>query len=107
MLLSHNLEESFGDKYMAKIENVIIGNLLVEPHNLFALNEDDWNSIEKEKTLFTNERFLPKILVEAGIVPSISEVRRNRKDLVRNVEDFSFESIKWGKKFLFIACGGE
>ena len=38
---------------------------------------------------------------------SVSEVRRNRPDLIREVGINSFEIIKWGKKFLFIACGEE
>ena len=46
-------------------------------------------------------------MVQAGIVNSVSEVRRNRPDLMREVEESSFEIIKWGKKFLFIARGGE
>jgi len=88
------------------MENVIIGNLLVEPHHIFGLNKNDWNEIEKDKTLFTDERFLPRIMVQAGIVKSVNEVRRNRPELIREIQDCSFEVIKWGKKFLFIACGG-
>ena len=30
------------------MENVIIGNLLVEPHHIFGLNKNDWNEIEKK-----------------------------------------------------------
>lgn len=89
------------------MENVIIGNLHIEPYHLFALSEDDWNRNEKNKTLFTDEKFIPRIMVQAGIVNSVSEVRRNRPDLMREVEESSFEIIKWGKKFLFIARGGE
>ena len=44
-----------------------------------AYNIDDWNRVEKEKTMFTNERYLPRLIVDAGIMPSISEVKRNRK----------------------------
>ena len=89
------------------MENVIIGNLHIEPYHLFALSEDDWNRNEKDKTLFTDERFLPRIMVQAGVVNSVSEVRRNRPELVREIQDCSFEIVKWGKKFLFIACGEE
>lgn len=87
------------------MENVIIGRLSVSPHHLFATSEDDWDNNENDKTLFTNETFIPKIMVLAGVVKSASEVRRNRQDLSRNIEENSFEIIKWGKKFLFIACG--
>lgn len=89
------------------MENVIIGNLHIEPYHLFALSEDDWNRNEKDKTLFTDEKFIPRIMVQADIVNSVSEVRRNRPDLIREVGINSFEIIKWGKKFLFIACGKE
>ena len=89
------------------MENVIIGRLSVEPHHLFAFNENDWECNEKDKTLFTDERFLPRIMVQAGVVNSVSEVRRNRPELVREIQDCSFEIVKWGKKFLFIACGEE
>ena len=89
------------------MDNVIIGKLSVEPHHLFALDEDDWSRNEKDKTLFTDEKFIPRIMVQAGIVKSVSEVRRNRPDLMREVEESSFEMIKWGKKFLFVARGGK
>ena len=89
------------------MDNVIIGQLSVKPHHLFSLDEDDWNRNEKDKTLFTDEKFIPRIMVQAGIVKSVSEVRRNRPDLVREIEENSFEIIKWGKKFLFVARGGE
>ena len=89
------------------MDNVIIGQLSVKPHHLFALDEDDWNRNEKDKTLFTDEKFIPRIMVQAGIVKSVSEVRRNCPDLMREVEENSFEMIKWGKKFLFVARGGE
>ena len=81
------------------MENVIIGNLLVEPHHIFGLNKNDWNEIEKDKTLFTDEKFIPRIMVQAGIVNSVSEVRRNRPDLMREGEESSCEIIKWGNSF--------
>ena len=87
------------------MENVIIGKLSVEPWYLFALDKNDWDYNEKDKTLFTDEKFIPRIMAQAGIVKSTSEVRRNHPDLVREVKNNSFEIIKWGKKFLFIACG--
>lgn len=67
---------------MAYIENIVIGNPIASPTDMFALDEEDWKKVEKEKTFFTEERFLPKILVELGIYPSVSEIRRNRKDLM-------------------------
>ena len=64
------------------IENIVIGNPIASPTDMFALNKEDWDKVEKEKTFFTEERFLPKILVELGIYPSVSEIRRNRIDLM-------------------------
>lgn len=85
-------------------ENIVIGNpeqdMLV---HLFAFDDRDWEEIEKPKTMFTNERYLPKLLVELGIVKSNSEVRRNKPELVKELNNRDFEVIKWGKKFIFIA----
>lgn len=39
--------------------NVIIGSPIVEPKTLIALDDVDWETNEKEKTLFTDTRFLP------------------------------------------------
>ena len=64
------------------VENIVIGKPICEPELMFATNHKDWENAEKEKTFYTEERFLPKILVELGIYPSISEIRRNRKDLM-------------------------
>ena len=64
------------------IENIVIGKPIASPVDMFALDELDWENVEKEKTYFTEERFLPKILVELGIYPSVSEIRRNRIDLM-------------------------
>ena len=73
--------------------------------DLFALNESDWEDVEKEKTLFTYERYLPKILVDCGLVKSTSEVKRNKPqyDIVLNNKDFL--EIRWGKKKLWICVG--
>lgn len=84
------------------IENIVIGNPIVEPSSIFGRDEEDWILFEQEKTYFTSERFLPRILVDLGIAPSISEVRRNRKDLVRTLEQLDYLEIKYGKRRLFI-----
>ena len=86
-------------------QNVIIGNLLCEPHLLFAYDEQDWENNEKQNTLITNERFLPRLLVEAGIAKSANEVRKNRPELVKELVEVDFIKLKWGKKFLWIAVG--
>lgn len=83
---------------MKYIENIIIGKPLVKPSQMFAIDKQDWINIEKEKTMITNERFLPKILVELGIYPSISEIRRNRKDLMIELNNVDFLELKVSKK---------
>ena len=56
------------------IENIVIGKPIVEPKDIFASDQEDWNNIEKEKTYFTNEKFLPIILVELGLYPSVNVI---------------------------------
>ena len=86
------------------ILNVVVGHPIVPYEEMLAIDKLDFEENEKDFTLFTEERFLPRILVEAGIAPSVSEVRRNRKDLVRTFEDneLDYLEIKWGKKRLFV-----
>ena len=87
------------------IQNVVIGRPLVDASTLIALNERDWEENEKQNTLFTETRFLPAVMKEAGIVQSISEVRRNKPELFVFLEKLDCVNIKWGKKFLFIVVG--
>lgn len=93
---------------MKFIENVVIGHINVLAKDLFALNMTDWCVNEADKTYYTNERFLPKILVDLEIYPSISEIRRNRPDLFITLDKQDFISkLKVAKKrFLWIAVGG-
>ena len=87
------------------IMNVVVGTPLVDPWMLLADDATDWEVNEKQQTLFTEQRYLPAILKEAGIVPSISEVRRNRPDLVITLDKLDCFWIKWGKKRLYIVVG--
>ena len=81
------------------IENIVIGNPIVEPSTMFATNEDDWNKIEKEKTYYTDERFLPRILVNIGIYPSVNEIRRNKLEFVVSLDKLDFiDNLKASKK---------
>lgn len=81
------------------IENIVIGKPLVEPSSMFAKDEDDWNSVEKEKTYFTEERFLPRILVNIGIYPSVNEIRRNKPELMVTLDKLDFvDCLKVSKK---------
>jgi len=86
-------------------QNVVIGKPIVDPQLLFAKSEEDWEKNEKPNTLFTESRFLPAILKEAGVVSSTGEVRRNRPELVRTLDSLDCLMIKWGKKFLYIVVG--
>lgn len=87
------------------IQNIVVGNILCDPSLLFADDIKDWEENERKMTLFTETRFLPAVLKEAGIVSSTSEVRRNRPDLVRTLDTIDFFQIKLGKKIVFIAVG--
>jgi hypothetical protein len=86
-------------------QNVIIGKPLVEPWVLCAWDEKDFQENEQKLTLFTEERFLPAILVEAGLVPSRSEVKRNKPELCINLTKPDCFWLKWGKKRLWIVVG--
>lgn len=90
---------------MAYIENVVIGKPIVSPHEMFSTGFQDWKDNELEKTLFTDERFLPKILVDIGFTTSTSEIRRNRKDLVKTLDSLDFLEVKLGKKRCWILVG--
>lgn len=84
---------------MRYIENIVIGTPIVEPKYMFSSSDDDWNTVEKGKTYYTNERFLPRILVELGIYPSISEIRRNKPQLVKSLDSLDFiDGLKAKKK---------
>ena len=85
--------------------NIVIGKPLVEPWELISTSEKDFEKDDRSDTLFTEERFLPAILVMAGVVPSRSEVRRNRPELWRNLEEVDCIWVKWGKHRIFIVIG--
>ena len=72
---------------------------------MFALNDEDWEKVEKEKTYWTEERNLAVILKELGIVKSVSEVRRNKPQLYVKLDKLDYLEIKWGKRKLFVLVG--
>lgn len=94
------------------IENIVVGMPIVEPAIAFSFSNknedemdncsydiDDWETTEKEKTYFTNERFLPRILVDIGIYPSVSEIRRNKPELMVTLDKIEFiDCLKVSKK---------
>lgn len=84
---------------MKYIENIVIGKPIADPPNMFAIDNEDWEHVEREKTYFMNERFLPKILVDLGIYPSISEIRRNKPNLMISLNNIDFiDNLKVSKK---------
>lgn len=84
---------------MIYIENIVVGNPIATPQEMFAKDEDDWLRIEQEKTYYTNERFLPRILVGLGIYSSISEIRRNKPNLMVSLDNVDFiDNLKVSRK---------
>ena len=92
---------------MSYIENIVIGTPLVSAKELLSANDSDWINVEFEKTIFTNERYLPNILVQLGIYPSISEIRRNKPELMIRLDKIDFINIKPKKKRLLWIIVGE
>lgn len=87
------------------IENIVIGKPIVEPQELLARDIDDWEKIEKPKTYFTEERKLANILKDIGVVPSVSEVRRNKPQFMVTLDKLDCLEVKWGKTKLYIIVG--
>lgn len=85
--------------------NIVVGQPLVEPWELISNSKEEFEQFDKRETLFTNERFLPAILVEAGIVSSRSEVRRNKPELCKNLDTPDCFWVKWGKHKIYIIVG--
>ena len=86
------------------IENIVIGEPLVSLDVLLG-DESNPSYNWKEVTVNEEERFLPKLLVKYGFTSSVKEIRRNRQDLVVNLEKTDFLEIKIGKKKLWIVVG--
>ena len=91
------------------IENIVIGKPMTSPELMFSNDYEDWKRVEKEKTYYTEERFLPRILVDIGIYPSISEIRRNKPRLMIDLDEVDFiDELKVSKKRkLWILIGRE
>lgn len=53
----------------------------------------------------TDEGFLPRILVDLSIFPSVSQVRKNRPDLIRELTGYGWETFKIGKRVIDIVYG--
>lgn len=81
---------------MKRIENVVIGTPLVALYHLLGRDEKDvsW----KEATWYTNERYLPRILVDLGLVPSTNWVRKNKPELNIELNKSDFLEVRVSKK---------
>ena len=84
------------------IENIVIGKPLV---SLDVLLGDEFNNNFNYSYETTEERYLPKILVEYKFIKSIRELKRNRKDLDVMLCKPDCLDIKIGKKRVYIVVG--
>lgn len=89
---------------LAIVKDIVIGKPICEPWYMFCNEQNEWDDI-KDNVLFTDERYLPKLMVDCGLVKSISEVRRNKPELVINLDKPDFIEVKWGKSRLYIQVG--
>lgn len=89
---------------LAIVKDIVIGKPICEPWYMFCNEQNEWDDI-KDSVLFTEERYLPKLMVDCGLVKSISEVRRNKPELVINLDKPDFIEVKWGKSRLYIQIG--
>ena len=85
--------------------NIVIGKPLVDAWTLISSTEEEFEKFDKKDTLFTNERFLPALLVDAGVVKSRGEVKRNKPELCINLDNLDCMWVKWGKQRVFIIVG--
>lgn len=91
---------------MKHIENIVIGTPLVNPSELFSSDIIDWETTECNQTYYTEERYLPRILVDLGIYPSVSEIKRNKPELMITLDKSDFIQIRPKKKIpLWILIG--
>lgn len=89
-----------------KSTNVVIGEPLIDPKTIFAADDKEWEQV-KDNVHYTNELYLPQIMLDLGIVKSKSEVHRNKPQLAKTYDEdsYDYEEIKWGKSRLFILKG--
>ena len=87
--------------------NIVVGKPMVDPKELLSENDDVWENVEKPATLFTETKWLPAIMKEAGIVQSTGEVKRNRPELCIELNKPDCFWLKWGKKKLYVIVGGD
>ena len=90
---------------MTAIANIVIGNPQLNPMEMFANSPEDWEKNEKPIPMWTDERNLALILKNLGVVNSISEIRRNKPELCKILNNPEYLEIKWGKHRFYILVG--
>ncbi len=76
------------------------GRGVVEPDYLDVAT---WRAVNKNNrvlgripfTIYTSETWLPRLLVDLDFFPSTSEIKRNRKDLWRDVKEWDHFTLNW------------
>lgn len=99
-----SLEINMLGKVNKVIKDIIIGKPIVAPWYIFCKEEHEWDEV-KDDIYYTEERFLPEIMVDLGIVKSTSEVKRNKPELIKELNNLDYIEVKWGKHRLFILIG--
>lgn len=84
--------------------NCVIGNPSSHPWHVFCRSEDEWEET-KENILFTEERYLPEVLVQCGVAKSASEVEKKKPEFCRTLNESDFIVVKWGKRYVAIQIG--
>lgn len=82
-----------------------MGKPIVPVWELVAYSEQDYEENEKAITYFTDERTVAKVLVDIGVVKSISEVRRNKPQFCEKLTKLDCGYIKWGKHKFWLVVG--
>lgn len=90
---------------MQHFENIIIGTPIVPVWELVALSEQDYEEKEKPITYFTETRTIARILVDLGVVKSVSEVKRNKPEFCKELTELDCKYIKWGKQKFWVVVG--
>lgn len=93
------------DTEVKDVWNIVVGEPIVALHELLAFNIDDFLDNELQHTFYTTERWLPNILVRIGAMKSKGEIKRNRPDLVVELNDLDCFWVKIGKKKYYIVVG--
>ena len=76
------------------LAEIIIGKPLV------TVNEIGFNN-----PIYSDERYLPNLLISLGLFKSKSQIKKNRPDLMLSLDKLDFMEIKIGKSYLWILVG--